>query len=176
MKHRFVSAAFAMALCACAETAPETSSESDAVEPEIADAAVALAIEIANVGAACSDAQTCNGIRPECMTRSSTASVYAGGYCTAACVSDVQCGAGGICPVAEAERDQPRYDFINTWPRKCFRSCTPGPSSGCRPEYRCASLADVYHRPNAPAAMHRPICIPLANSGDGDSARSDAGT
>lgn len=158
MKRTLVVAVVALAVGACADedAATETREGVRAAQPD----APPVSPRVTNVGAACERKHGCQGEEPECMTRSSTYAIYGGGYCTASCASDLQCGPGGLCPVGEAEQLAPDYDFTISWPRRCFRSCTPGPESGCRSGYRCLSLAHAYQRPSAPAPMQRPVCIP----------------
>jgi hypothetical protein len=163
MKRLLVSAALATAIHGCGDDVQgETRSDTDLIRES--DASVAPAIEVTNVGEACSHEQPCGGSAAECLTRSSTTTTYVGGYCTASCTTSLECGPGGVCPVAEAERANPAYDLVESWPRKCFKSCTPGPTSGCRADYHCISLAEAYRRPNAPAPMQQPICVPSGGS------------
>jgi len=179
MERMLVVAALALAAQGCEGEGDETERSAAPIAGE--DASLHSA-KLANVGAACSREQPCQGSEVECLTRSSTSSIYAGGYCTAACSHDAECGPSGLCPVSEAERLEPTYDFANSWPRKCFRGCTPGPSSGCRGSYRCLSLAEAYARPDAPTPMHQPVCIPLIATstptlnGMDAGARNDAST
>lgn len=158
MKRTLVLTVVALAISACGdEYASAERHEARAAEP---DAAAPL---VTNVGAACEGEDGCQGAEPKCMKRSSTYALYAGGYCTAACASDLECGPGGQCPVGEAEQLASDYDFTISWPRRCFHSCTPGSESDCRTGYRCLSLAHAYQRPSAPAPMQRPVCIPISD-------------
>lgn len=175
MRRLLVASALIAALCGCDDASDETRMETGAIVHD--DAATPLpTIQVSNVGAACGEGLACSGATAECLERSSTATVYPGGYCTATCASDAECGADGVCPIAEAERLEPRYDFIANWPRKCFRRCALEAQSGCRPDYRCRSLAEAYWRPSAPAPMRVPVCIPMPAGGDAGAPSSlDAG-
>lgn len=175
MRRLLVASTLIAALCGCGDGSEETNVETEAILNE--DAATPLAmVQVSNVGAACHEDLACSGATATCLTRSSTATIYPGGYCTATCASDAECGPDGVCPIGEAERLEPRYDFIASWPRKCFRRCALDAESGCRPDYRCRSLAEAYLRPGAPAPMHVPVCIPKpVNADSGVEASVDAG-
>lgn len=159
MKRLLVSIALAVA---CADATDETLAQATPAASE--DAAMPLAIEVVGVGTSCDKDRPCQGSAAQCMTRSSTLSLYPEGYCTAECATDAECGEAGVCPVGEAERANPSYEFLDAWPRKCFRSCTPDASAPCRTGYRCVSLAEAYNRSGAPAPMHRNVCIPAGTN------------
>jgi hypothetical protein len=72
------------------------------------------------VGGACGSSSDCNGF--ECDTS------LAGGYCTATCTTDADCGDGAAC-IADGQANQ------------CYALCTaPGTQSSCRSSYTCTAL------------------------------------
>lgn len=124
------------------------------------DAAVVLPrLKVTNAGEPCAASEGCNGELPQCLTTSPAGTTYPGGYCTADCKNSTECGPGAECPVADAETLEPDYPFTSTWARKCFKSCTLGKNE-CRIGYECESLADAYRARDAPAPMHRTVCVP----------------
>jgi len=121
--------------------------------------------KVTNVGESCSGVgRDCHGSAAQCLEVSYSGAFYAGGYCTADCKSNAECGPQGECPVPEAMHAAPTYAFRSTWARKCFRSCTPGVPGECRAGYGCLSLAEAYEAHDAPAALQRPVCIPRKTS------------
>jgi hypothetical protein len=160
---------------ACATDAGEPGlAENRGVEPDGGAArddagASALLERVSNVGTPCSLlSHSCRGAAAQCLEISYSGAFYAGGYCTADCKSSAECGPGGECPVGDAESLEPDYDFRSTWARKCFKSCQPGALDSCRAGYACMSLADAYAANDAPAPLHRNVCIPRLPGFGGD--------
>jgi hypothetical protein len=168
MKRILASLILTMVLAACDEDEPDLPEEEpepilDAGEP--ADASVEAGVpKVTNVGEACGLGlgRDCRGPAAQCLEISYSGAFYAGGYCTADCKSNAECGPEGVCPVPEAVRAQPSYPFRSTWARKCFRSCKPGVPGECRIGYACLSLAEAYAAHDAPTALQQPVCIPRA--------------
>lgn len=110
--------------------------------------------ETSNVGAACAGETDCQGATDACLITQTLSGFgvtaggvvrYEGGYCTAACRSDEQCGAGGKCPVGEALAAAdvpPQYrsiaeEIVDT-ASNCYQACSaPG---DCRSGYQCNTI------------------------------------
>jgi hypothetical protein len=161
----------ASSACTDSEAAPNAISQSRATEGDSgavvvvsSDAgATELGVRVSNAGDPCELlSHDCQGSAAQCLEISLSGAFYAGGYCTADCKQSAECGPNAECPVAEAARVAPNYEFRSTWARKCFKSCTPGNAAECRSGYECTSLADAYETPDAPAPMHRTVCLPRA--------------
>ncbi len=76
---------------------------------------------------------------------------FPGGYCTRACSSDGECGAGATCGI----------DPHNAPARICLKTCAQaGTPSGCRPDYVCEKRA---HPAGTPACV--PGCTSVVNCG-----------
>ena len=121
---------------------------------------VPLIVKVTNVGATCLTSLECHGPSAQCLEVSLSGAYYAGGYCTAECKSSAECGPGAECPVGESELIAATYPLRSTWARKCFKSCSPSDPSACRFGYSCKSLADAYEASDAPAPLHKTVCIP----------------
>jgi hypothetical protein len=81
--------------------------------------------------------------------------VAAGGYCTQPCEVDVDCGAGGVCP-------------ITLGGGRCFNTCTM--ESECRDGYVCGERGIG----NMPPTVCTPL-VPDADAGVSTDAGTDAG-
>jgi len=185
MKRSLASLMIVMASTACtdSEAVPAVSQQSRATEDDSSVVVVVVSndagpselnVKVANAGDPCEPlGRACQGSAPQCLEISLSGAFYSGGYCTADCKQSAECGANAECPVAEAALIAPNYEFRSTWARKCFKSCTPGNVGQCRSGYACTSLADAYGTPNAPAPMHRTVCLPRAPAGS--SASLDGG-
>ena len=122
-------------------------------------------VKLTNVGTACEHLEhVCEGPLAQCMEISLSGAFYQNGYCTADCRNSAECGPGGECPVGESQRVAPSYPFRSTWARKCFKSCDPAAVGSCRAGYACMSLAEAYLADDAPAPLHRNVCIPRLTS------------
>jgi hypothetical protein len=140
------------------QDAPATGSDSSVLTPDAGSDATA---EVLNVGAACSADSACQGPSAQCLTHRLTTQ-YTGGYCTADCSTDAECGSNGVCPVGETRNVAPSYPIGLTWAHKCFQTCT-GAAGECRQGYQCQSLARAYIAYNPPAPLQRLVCIPAPN-------------
>jgi hypothetical protein len=91
------------------------------------------------VGDACS-------LNSECQSNQCRIFGFPGGYCTQACTTNSECGAGAVCG----------YDPDDASLRICLRSCSlPGTTSECRSAYVCEKRA-------TPSGA--PACVPGCNS------------
>jgi len=164
------------ALCTCAALAAcgDEEGEPKVEEQRVPDAGPVEA-KISNAGTACSLLnRSCEGSAPQCLEVSYSGAFYTGGYCTADCKASAECGLDAVCPVGEAERVAPDYDFRSTWARKCFKTCIPNPiHNPCRAGYACRSLADSYAANDAPTPMQTPVCLPSYSSFPKDAGTQD---
>jgi hypothetical protein len=127
-----------------ADTGVVDSSVTDIGPPDSPVAADAGAVTGGAVGNACASSADCAAPATTCVT-SFGSLTYAGGYCTRNCASDVECGAGAVCPsFAIGMPKDPRY---------CVRRCEQ--DSDCRRDsaaYVCLSLE--------PPPTVRGLCVP----------------
>jgi hypothetical protein len=110
--------------------------------------------EESNVGAACSGEIDCAGEADACLITQTLSGFgvtaggvirYQGGYCTAACTRDADCGKTGKCPVGEALSAAdipPQYtsiaqDILDT-ASNCYQPCVA--PSDCRSGYQCNTI------------------------------------
>lgn len=102
--------------------------------------------QVTNVGTACSTAANCEGDKPICQTVISLAGQavpFGGGYCTADCNEDVECGEGGECPVGAVLRDLGAAAvLVRAYaPSNCYLSCTKDEDCRMAEGYRCTTIA-----------------------------------
>lgn len=105
MNKSLVLLALALVASGCGEDqlAPSEPSESQVL------AQVAGGEKTTNVGAACSSDDQCTGSAASCLTvvpldltpNARLTVTYPGGFCSAQCKADADCGSAGGCPVAE---------------------------------------------------------------------------
>jgi hypothetical protein len=116
------------------------------------DAPAAKRDQVTNAGAACRTANTCTGQAPTCQTMLLLLGQeipFPGGYCSAPCQNNVECGPTGECPVSESLKGLSSIPLITpeiratleaAIPSHCYERCTT--DSQCRTEdgYRCATI------------------------------------
>ncbi len=101
---------------------------------------------VTNVGEPCGSANGCKGGKPSCQTALDLLGVevaFPGGYCSASCADNRECGDDGECPVGEALKAVPelfRGLLSGFAPSHCYQRCTK--DSDCRTdeEYRCVTI------------------------------------
>jgi hypothetical protein len=135
--------------------ATDAGSHLDASSPALdagSDAQAAKPNQVTNPGAACRTANTCTGEAPSCQTMLSLLGQeipFPGGYCSALCKNNVECGPTGECPVGESLKALTGIPLITpdiratieaAAPSHCYERCTM--DSQCRTDegYRCASI------------------------------------
>ena len=120
-------------------------------------------------GGTCSNNADCTGTGARCLT--SVLSVpIPGGYCTATCKTDSQCGANAACPFAamvELARNFLPDAGITDSLSVCMKKCTS--ASDCRSGYACNAMPSI---PLAPAIKGK-FCMPPVP--DGGLPRPDGG-
>jgi hypothetical protein len=101
---------------------------------------------VTNVGVACRAANGCMGEKPACQTMLSLLGQdipFPGGYCSAPCQDNRECGEAGECPVGESLKGIPatlRGLVGGAAPSNCYERCNA--DSDCRTDekYRCATI------------------------------------
>jgi len=132
-----------------------------------------VVVKVTNPGAACSAAAMCTGAAPTCDTATQRGQANPGGYCSAQCLKNEECGPTGDCPVGEIIGLVGAATAGQTT-GTCLLKCTPGAASGCRDGYVCASLAQALGMPASLPPLSRTVCLPAPAPGDGGV--GDAGT
>src|SRR5690349_564764 len=99
MRNTLILMSLAMGLVGCAD-----GSESGANargQQALGQEAAAVTPVIENLGAACAVDADCKGTGTRCLLTSAISGLtYTGGFCTAGCANDAECGEGGWCPLA----------------------------------------------------------------------------
>lgn len=131
----------------------EKPSEKDASASAPQDAGLEVKPDqVTNAGEACASAKSCKGEAPTCMTSLTLAGQpvsFPGGYCSAQCGNNNECGADGECPVGESLKDfigipllspQALANFV---PSHCYQPCSS--NADCREGegYRCATIVNA---------------------------------
>lgn len=120
-------------------------------------------------GGMCSKDADCSGTGARCLTNVLSLPIP-GGYCTASCKTDRQCGTGAACPFAAmvdlAKSFLPDAGFVESL-SVCMKKCTS--ATDCRAGYGCTALPSV---PFLPASSGK-FCMPPMP--DGGLPRPDGG-
>lgn len=148
MRQAFVLMTLIAGVGACAEG--QTMSADEAREVGRLEGAPAeietyqLGARVTNVGATCAAASNCQGSAPTCLSTVPFLNTpVPGGYCSAKCTSDPQCGTGGACPlgalVGLAGGLIPDAGGLLQGADSCLKKCTA--NSDCRGAgFTCAAL------------------------------------
>jgi hypothetical protein len=104
---------------------------------------------VTNVGKACRTENGCMGEGPACQTMLSLLGQqvpFPGGYCSAQCSDNRECGETGECPVGESLKAIPaalRSLIGGAAPSNCYERCTS--NADCRTDegYRCATIVSA---------------------------------
>jgi hypothetical protein len=124
------------------------------VQPQDAgsDAQAAKPNQVTNAGAACRTANTCMGEAPSCQTMLSLLGQqipFPGGYCSAACKNNIECGPTAECPVGESLKTLTASPLIPAEfrgtieaaaPSHCYERCTMDSQCRVAEGYRCTSI------------------------------------
>lgn len=139
--------------------------------------------KVATTGVACTSASTCGGSASECRTTLwdvATAPATPGGYCSATCTTDADCGGGGVCPLGGVIGfTMGRFGAA----AKCHQGCmTVGSPTGCRTGYVCQSVKSLADATGSGAAVPSMapwttgFCYPIpADAGVPDAGPRDGG-
>jgi len=119
-----------------------------------------VVVKVTNPGAACATAAMCTGAAPTCDTKTATNQTYPGGYCSATCLKNDECGPTGDCPVGEIIGLVGSAAAMGQTNGTCLAKCTPGAASGCRDGYVCATLAQALMIPASIPPLSRTVCLP----------------
>ncbi|MDB4989526.1 MAG: hypothetical protein JWN04_4704 [Myxococcaceae bacterium] len=142
--------------------------------------------KVVNVGAMCGQTSECTGSAATCDLHTALGQVNQGGYCSASCLQNDECGPNGDCPIGEVIRAI--GPTMGQTAGTCFAKCTPGATSVCRSGYVCSDLltvltaAGVPNLPNATVAataapsLLRNVCLPIPQALDGGVQPHDAGS
>jgi hypothetical protein len=130
--------------------------------------ASASPVRVTNVGAACDVDRDCTGALASCAESTLQNVSFAGGYCTASCLSADQCG-NGECPfgelVAALGVGSPALEGLTAG--QCLQSCTElGQRSSCRDGYVCTTYSSLSPLAVALESWQRPVCLPMVNAID----------
>jgi hypothetical protein len=132
-----------------AATTPDTGSGGPPVTPDV----------VTNVGRSCGSAASCEGEKPSCQTALDLLGVeipFPGGYCSATCADNLECGADGECPIGESLKAVPELfrGLISGFaPSHCYQHCSD--DSDCRTdeEYRCVSIVGALNEAAGSAGL-----------------------
>lgn len=93
---------------------------------------------IENLGEPCEVDEDCRGSKPRCVQLVDVGIAeieYPGGYCTAQCVADEECGETGACPSALAAKGNPFFAEFSVCTLRCEAQ------DECRDGYVCGVVA-----------------------------------
>jgi hypothetical protein len=113
------------------------------------------------VGNACTGDTDCGGVAMSCTTTTrgamGTTTTYPEGYCSARCIEDIDCGAGGVCVGG----------FAGIAAGNCYKACAA--DSACRTGYRCAATGFMVMgmAANGPTVCQVPPSPPAADADAG---------
>ncbi|HVZ32693.1 MAG TPA: hypothetical protein VG963_09725 [Polyangiaceae bacterium] len=132
---------------------------------------VSRGTQIDNVGAECTSNSDCKGKGTIMCYNNFLGTDYPGGYCSAACMADDECGTNGACPVAQLNTLPLVGTFVaGLLPENCLLKCDKSQSSACRTGYNCQSLDDALGAAASliggflPANLtSQPYCLPPVN-------------
>jgi len=102
-----------------------------------------------NVGDACSTPEDCSGIpaaNKQCLTQIGSFVTFEGGYCSASCTSDPECGTDGKC-----------VNIILA--SYCLKACDSPTDCRTTENYTCGELPSFLGIPGT-------FCLPAINMGD----------
>ena len=142
-------------LLACADGADGSGDVRDShILAQQADAGTPL---ITNLGAACTADTDCKGTGTRCITTSQASGLtYPGGYCTASCANDAECGDKGWCPLATTDAGVFPSPEIQKAVTVCVVKCEV--ASDCREGYVCSSESTLSFLP--PSGSTQKFCRP----------------
>lgn len=102
--------------------------------------------KVTNSGKSCTTSNSCEGVGPNCMTSLALGPqpiTFPGGYCSATCKDNKECGSSGECPVGESLKALPSFggfDISSLIPSNCFVRCQADSECRTGEGYRCATI------------------------------------
>lgn len=112
---------------------------------------------IENLGAPCKVNEDCKGTGTRCITTSQISGlVYPGGFCTAGCASDAECGTGGWCPLATMDAGVFPSAEVQKAVTICLLKCEA--DKDCREGYVCTTESSLTFLP--PSDSTQKYCRP----------------
>ena len=144
----------ATGLMACADGADSARGQ-QALGQEAEPAAVTPVIE--NLGATCTADTDCKGTGTRCILTSQISGLtYPGGYCTASCANDAECGEKGWCPLATTDAGVFPSAEVQKAVTVCLVKCEA--DTECREGYVCSSESTLSFLP--PSESTQKYCRP----------------
>jgi hypothetical protein len=181
---------------ACGDDSGDDGDDTPKNDAGTSDAKVARPPQINadSLGTACTTAAQCQGVGAlECLTSIGEDQEVPGGYCTAACESDAECGPNGFCPAAALATLPGVGQLVSTLgagliPQNCVLKCTKtgDAGGGCtRSDQQCAAIIDAIPTTGQAAGLRgiaqgfpfatTPFCFPPIELPTGDAGVPDAG-
>lgn len=139
-----------------ASTGPTTTATVDSGTPAIV-VPPSRGVQISNLAAECVDDSACKGAGAvKCLHDLGMLAPgrnIPGGYCTAECKVDDECGAGGSCPIADVSRNPMIATLLQNFgglslttliPSQCYATCSKTAAQPCaRADQSCTSILDM---------------------------------
>lgn len=153
MIRRFAFAALLFGAVACGDDSddPKPTPDAGGTPDSGAPAYVPVPNRVTNAGVACTAPSSgCEGGEGKtCLTTVSLAgtnTTYPGGYCSATCQANIECGTGSECPVGESLKMSPfplpagASGFV---PSNCYKTCTTDADCRGSEKYRCSTIVSA---------------------------------
>ena len=145
----------ASGLLACADG---SESGDDAREQQVLNQEVVKPV-IENLAGTCTVDADCKGTGTRCITKSSISGLeYPGGFCTASCAKDAECGEKGWCPLAGMDAAVFPSPEVQKGVTVCLLKCEA--DTDCRTGYVCSSESTLSFLP--PSDSTQKYCRPPA--------------
>jgi hypothetical protein len=138
---------------ACGDDSGDDDGDKGKTDASVKDAAAPRPqqIDTDSLGDACKSATDCKGAgQVECLEDLGGQVDIPGGYCTAACTTDAECGPQGFCPAAALSAfgggSLGGIDLGAIIPQNCVLKCTKSNDAGggcARSDQVCGALADA---------------------------------
>jgi len=130
---------------------------SDGAESSTADVLRAETVTpvTTTLGAPCATAADCKGTDTRCITTSAISGLtYPGGFCSAGCKMDAECGEKGWCPLAQYDAGVFPSAEVQKGVTICLLKCET--EKDCRTGYVCSSESSLTFLPPAADAGTAP--------------------
>ncbi|MET0341037.1 MAG: hypothetical protein ABW252_08540 [Polyangiales bacterium] len=154
MRKFLILMSLATGLMACADGEESSARGQQGLNQE-ATAPVKPVIE--NLGATCAVDADCKGTGTRCLLKSQISGLtYAGGFCTAGCANDAECGEKGWCPLAALDAGIFPSPEVQKGVTICLLKCEA--DADCREGYVCSSESSLTFVP--PSENPQKYCRP----------------